>query len=992
MIRKFFLNTNDRRTGIEDARKYAEQLIEFAPDEEAKENVARALTYIPPGILDLHARDGVKINLVTLERQIRDVSPLYKTLPQNAQAAIDMAAGINVVAEKRVYVRSEAIRDNAMTLVHEMGHATDAAILRDRARRDPDRYPDVRTLDEVGGDVAKLPQHTVGYLSSMGSMLPGIEPDGDTIEKAWLNHEGVSNYALTGQDEMFAEAFRGYCDTGTPAEMVGLLGKGTRKNLEQKAPTLAALIDGIVQHYNQERALALEAQRPVQPEIASPAEPELAQERGKRDFRQEITEKIVSSLEAGKIPWEKPWEFTLPFNGARGNQYHGINQLILMLTAQEQKWSDPRWFTFKQALDKGWSVRKGEHSTTVEYWKPPERLKDEEIQKRFDEAKKKNPELDFVSFAKEEQRKAQRWQVFYARVFNAAQIDVPQRDDAGNIVKEIVEIDGKQVDRPVVQPLTQAVPWAKRTHEIPPIERIEKLLAATGARFEYGGGQAYYSPARDVIVIPPRDTFKSVEGFESTRSHELGHWTGHKSRLDRSELQKHPFGSEGYAKEELRAELASVFLSAETGIPYDVTNHAAYIQSWVKALREDKNEIFKAAKDAEKITDYVLAFEKEREIEIMPDQQLGAGVSAMAPSVYGHETIAAAREAGAFFANSTGKPAYLYMYEGKYGVTAHRPEPGNGFMDTQEMIMPQSVSLLRFSPMVQIGEDHDFFKVPSVSLLPAPKFNRAPAVFGHTHDEALEVAAYYANRTGKTAYLYQRDGQYGVTAQEPSIEDGYTREYILPQNTPSRTVNPDLRFSLLVRFSPLLQEAFTTGAQINFESLIDELERTAREGSVEDYHKAIDTLNYQAASAWEHNHMTGLDYALAALQRLENPQGRVQGVSPFMPQALLDGKPVDLSSLPIVNGLGVVRTAEQVPYDFNARVAGRDAAGEHVIAKLGNKAVAIGREAFSQLPSVGELVEVKRDGDQTKALTEREVDAACDRDRDIEREAEIEVA
>lgn len=150
MIRKFFLNTTDRRTGIEDARKYADQLVEYAPDEESKENVARALTYIPPGILDLHVRDGVKINVVTLDRQIRDVSPVYKQLPAAAQRVIDGVAGLHIVSEQRVYVSREWLQDSVLSLVHEMGHATDAAILRERARRDPDRYPDVSTLADVG--------------------------------------------------------------------------------------------------------------------------------------------------------------------------------------------------------------------------------------------------------------------------------------------------------------------------------------------------------------------------------------------------------------------------------------------------------------------------------------------------------------------------------------------------------------------------------------------------------------------------------------------------------------------------------------------------------------------------------------------------------------------------------------------------------------------------------------------------------------------------
>lgn len=739
MSEKFFLRTTDRRTGIDDARKYATELIEFAPNDDARERVARALTYVPPGLLELLQRDGAKINVVTLDRQVRDVSPIYPYLDPKARDHIDRGVGLYVGVEKRVYLRADALEHPA-GLVHELGHAIDAALLRDRARREPDRYSDTRTLSDVGGEITDLPQQSVAYLSHMGGLLPGYDRDGDALESAWRNSQFVSEYARDSREEMFAEAFRGFCGTGTPEKGRAFLGAGTAKNAERVAPSIVGVIESVVQEYEAQRRRGLEEARSA--EAVRGGEP-AAEKRGKSDFRQEITEKIIAQLEAGKIPWEKPWEFTLPFNATRGNQYHGINQLILMLTAQEQGWNDPRWMTFKQAQDKGWAVRKGEHSTLVEYWKPPEKLTEAELRKRFAEAKERDPQLDFTAFAKDQARQANRWQVFYARVFNAAQIDVPTRDDNGDVVKELVEIDGKSVERPVVTALTHAVPWLKHANEIEPVERIEKLLAATGARFEYGGGQAYYSPIRDVIVIPPKETFKSLEGYESTRLHELGHWTGHKSRLDRSELQSHPFGSEGYAKEELRAELASVFLSAETGIPYDVTQHAAYVQSWVKALREDKHEIFRAAKDAEKITDYVLAFENERAREIVSEQ----------------------------------------------------------------------------------SEERD------------------------------------------------------------------------------------------------------------------------------------------------------------------RPDGREAGVAlPLWRD--------DLAALPVAQVNGAVRAAEAVPYDFTARVNGRDAESERVIATLGGRPVAIARESFTELPQVGEVVEVKRDGDVTKALTERQAEIAASESRELgmDRDDAFEVA
>lgn len=809
MSEKFFLRTTDRRTGIDDARKYAAELVEFAPNDDARERVARALTYVPPGLLELLQRDGTKINIVTLDRQVRDVSPIYPFLDPRARDHIDRGVGLYVSVEKRVYLRAEALEHPA-GLVHELGHAVDAAVLRDRARRDPDRYPDTRTLSDVGGEIINLPRQSVSYLSHMGLQLPGYDREGDALESAWMNSQFVSEYASELREEMFAEAFRGMCGTGTPEKGRAYLGPGTTKNVERIAPSIVGVINGLVSEYEAERQRGIDAVRATEPKRGDEAP---AEERGKRDFRQEITEKIIAQLEAGKIPWEKPWEFTLPFNATRGNQYHGINQLILMLTAQEQKWNDPRWMTFKQAADKGWAVRKGERSTMIEYWKPPEKLTQAELSRRFDEAKKRDPQLDFDSFAKDQARQANRWQVFYARVFNAAQIDVPTRDEKGDVVKELVEIDGKQVERAAVTPLTRALPWAKRAQEIPPVERIEKLLAATGARFEYGGGQAYYSPSRDVIVIPSKGTFKSLEGYESTRLHELGHWTGHPSRLDRSELQAHPFGSEGYAKEELRAELASVFLSAETGIPYDVTQHAAYVQSWVKALRDDKNEIFRASKDAEKITDYVLAFENERAREI----------------------------------------------EGERGH----------------------------------GGDRD------AGMARAPR------------DRAAEERMWIAGRA------------------QSLVLDGV---------------------------SPL-----DASKQATWES--------------QQYSKA-EAEGLSPEDAW---------------RRVNDSWASFRGAESHAPEAI---EKINLSSLPVATIAGALREAERIPYDFTARVNGRDAEGEHVIATLGGKQVAIGRQSFSEVPVVGEVVEVKRAGDVTTALTERQAEIAANESREIEveRDAAFEVA
>ena len=123
---------------------------------------------------------------------------------------------------------------------------------------------------------------------------------------------------------------------------------------------------------------------------------------------------------------------------------------------------------------------------------------------------------------------------------------------------------------------------------------------------------AFYNRRSDSIHLPPKDAFKDASGYYGTALHELAHWTGHPSRLNRATLSdSYRFGDLNYAKEELRAELASVFMAAELGVPHDPANHAAYVGSWIKALRDDRNEIFRAAHEASSATDLVLSLGRE---------------------------------------------------------------------------------------------------------------------------------------------------------------------------------------------------------------------------------------------------------------------------------------------------------------------------------------------------------------------------------------------
>jgi len=292
----------------------------------------------------------------------------------------------------------------------------------------------------------------------------------------------------------------------------------------------------------------------------------------KKPFYEVVAEKLIEQLKAGTAPWQRPWEpgepnAYLPMNPTTGKRYKGINAIHLMAQGR----SDGRWMTYKQAAAVGAQVRKGEKGTPVQYWKFSEE------QNKVDESGR--PVLNAKGEPVKETVQLERPRVFFATVFNAEQID----------------------GLPPIQKKEQT--WSA-------VERAEYILKASGASITHApGDRAFYRPATDSIHLPDRGQFASADNYYATALHELGHWTGHASRLDRDLV--HPFGSEGYAKEELRAEIASMILGDELGIGHDPGQHAAYVGSWIKALQDEPLEVFRAAADAEKIHDYVLAFEQK---------------------------------------------------------------------------------------------------------------------------------------------------------------------------------------------------------------------------------------------------------------------------------------------------------------------------------------------------------------------------------------------
>ena len=288
-----------------------------------------------------------------------------------------------------------------------------------------------------------------------------------------------------------------------------------------------------------------------------------------------MTDKIITLLEKGVAPWQKPWDATglalMPINHVSKKPYRGGNALHLMITAMDRGYDDPRWMTYKQAADNKGQVGRARRGRRSSFGRSSQAPAKPSRPRRLAPAERRR--------GSESGRPSKFIHRIYT-VFNAGQID----------------------GLPPVE--------TKKPQPFEVIAAGEAILTHSGAKITHGGDRAFYNRARDDIHLPPREAFKDAGSYYGTALHELSHWTGHPDRLNRITLnESYRFGDPNYAKEELRAELASVFLSAERGIPHDPDRHAAYVGNWITALQNDKNEIFRAAHDASAATDYFLALE-----------------------------------------------------------------------------------------------------------------------------------------------------------------------------------------------------------------------------------------------------------------------------------------------------------------------------------------------------------------------------------------------
>ena len=282
------------------------------------------------------------------------------------------------------------------------------------------------------------------------------------------------------------------------------------------------------------------------------------------DVYTRVTTRIIEELERGVRPWLKPWNaehaagrITRPLRH-NGQAYNGINILMLWASAELSGFVSPFWMTFQQAKELGGHVKKGEHGSPVVY---------ASTFKRSD-----------TNEAGEE-----------------VEADIP-------FLKEYTVFCADQVEGLPQHFYQLATPPAEKLERI---DRAETFFANTKADIRTGGNRAFYAIDADYVRMPPFETFRDAESHAGTLAHELTHWTRHSSRLNR-EFGRKRWGDEGYAMEELVAELGSAFLCADLQITPEVRDdHASYIDSWLKVLRDDKRAVFSAASHASKAVEFL---------------------------------------------------------------------------------------------------------------------------------------------------------------------------------------------------------------------------------------------------------------------------------------------------------------------------------------------------------------------------------------------------
>lgn len=299
--------------------------------------------------------------------------------------------------------------------------------------------------------------------------------------------------------------------------------------------------------------------------------------------RELLSQQFIAALGQGMLPWTACWRQERPLNAITGKSYRGVNAVVLSFLSQQRGYSDPRWCTFHQAKERGWQVMKGAKGAPVEYW----------------------------AYYDTKEKKLLSW----------------------SDVRMLLKLDPDYEKHLQLRCRTYTVFNGEQIQGIPPLERgstdigalrqhRDTLIENMGIRYQEQGNEAYYSPSSDTVTLPPEAAFDDTYSYMATFLHECGHATGHPSRLDRD--LSGGFGTASYAREELRAEVASAFTAQSIGLQLtpeqmalQTQRHAAYIQHWASILKDSPDELFRAIKAAEEISDYLLRageFQQEQDV------------------------------------------------------------------------------------------------------------------------------------------------------------------------------------------------------------------------------------------------------------------------------------------------------------------------------------------------------------------------------------------
>lgn len=337
-------------------------------------------------------------------------------------------------------------------------------------------------------------------------------------------------------------------------------------------------------------------------------------------LRAKMAEQFLEALKKDQLPWKACWQQARPQNAITGKRYRGVNALYLSYYSDELGYTDPRWCTYRQAKEQGWQVRKGETGCRVEYWA------------YYDMKQKKLlswKEVGDLLRADPDYEKHLQLRSRIYTVFNAAQID--------------------------------GIPALLRLHtDIGAIrQQRDTLLHNMAVGYREQGSQAYYTPGTDTVTLPPEEIFDDTYSYMATLLHECGHATGHPSRLDRD--LSGGFGSENYAREELRAEIASAFTAQALGLQMSdeqlqkqMQRHMAYVQSWAAALEDAPEELFRAIKAAEQISDYLLEKGEFQQVMEQAEREVNAPEEPAAAEPFRVDEAAHAK----FMAEAAGRARY----------------------------------------------------------------------------------------------------------------------------------------------------------------------------------------------------------------------------------------------------------------------------------------------------------------------------------------------